>query len=61
MSESPYEWVNLTRSTLNFVHEITGKSKKELKEILDAKEKEGVHKVKIPLGPAIFSRETIGE
>lgn len=54
---SSYEWVTLKKSNIRFVSELTGRSMKELSEILEAKNKKGVEHVRIPIGTNIFRRD----
>lgn len=52
-----YEWVNLRSTNIDYVHNVTGISKEDLKRILRNNKDKGVMEVKVPLGVKTFTRE----
>jgi hypothetical protein len=51
------QWITLRLSNIDYVAGVTGRSKKELKELLENAKKKKKYEVNIPLNIPIFTRE----
>lgn len=51
------QWVTLRAGNINYVADVTGKDKEELKRLLRNAKDKGVYELKIPIGTRIFTRE----
>lgn len=56
-NKSSYEWVTLRSTNIRYISDLTGKTKAELKTMLEAAKAKGKYEVRIPLNTAIFTRE----
>jgi len=52
-----YEWITLRDTNVNYISEITGYTKSQLRKFLEDKAEEGVYEVQLPLGVIVFTRK----
>ena len=55
--DSSYEWITLKPTNIDYVADVTGYSREELKKFLDDKKETGEFEVKLPLEVHIFTRK----
>lgn len=51
-----YEWITLRETNIDYVSSVIGIPRSELEKMLEAKKKEQIYEVKLPLGVNIFTR-----